>query len=67
MQFSSVVFPAPFGPMRPRILALVYVERQVLQTFDASEMPADAMPLEQDHDRCLRRAMLPGPRDRGNF
>ncbi len=44
---NSVVLPAPFGPIRPRICALMHVEGDAVQRDDAAEHDADVANREQ--------------------
>ena len=46
-QLNSVVLPAPFGPIRPRIWPLLHVERHAVQRDDAAEHDADVANREQ--------------------
>ena len=51
--FSSVVFPAPFGPTMPSACP-GNVEREVLDDADASEALGDADDFEQGRHRKVR-------------
>ena len=47
MQLNSVVLPAPFGPIRPRISPSFDRERDAVQRDDAAETQRDVADFEQ--------------------
>ncbi len=49
MRLKSVVFPAPFGPIRPNDLSLVHVEVDVGHGGQAAEMPSHSFTFKQVH------------------
>ena len=47
MTLNAVVFPAPFGPIRPAIVAASDVERDPVERDDAAEPERDLADREQ--------------------
>ena len=62
-QLNSVVLPAPFGPIRPRIAPLLHAKGHAIQRNEAAEHDADVANREQGsislRELCLRHLVPP--------